>query len=772
MKAQTLAGILVGFLVLSTHFSGSGGCGGSSTRGADAGTDSTEATGALSIEATVSTPTTASLSLPMLDVGDSGVVIKTKGIEQTTAEAVEVHAEDTEGNEIGNSCVTDASGACEVTGLTAEQITAGVILVADNGETTIHSYVEHTDEEATEAEAAGTAFSEPCDTETDVSYAYLKADCKDGLKSCGDTVDRRCLKEVTEAVMGDDEGSSDDLGGYCEVFLEAHAGTVKGGSGITPADVLGSAIDSGTVTEITGIVGEKVEGVPVADALKNCKEMLAKMKDAYCTKGSPTEETTWHTLREENRAEFDPKAMAGIFKGFTGSEIGQYEAEDFRGYANAIPGLTGGFAMFGGHEEARRSCVEQFRLGAFRDPAKAGPAMGFMAASFPSCNSPETCRAMSFGNTYDASQAMRAANNGFLEYTGGTSTYSSPSQIYSNMNSTYSNPTYRQSFATGGSAAAKDFIAGFVSKGPDGFKPAEFTGKILAPPGSSCKADTDCLPCDKCNSNVCTALSTKMGASCDANSDCGSDGVLTCTGGPLVGVVSGIRGNCMCASAVPKGLFVAAAAGAAPQAFGMTGGYAAPTAGAAGSMCGTTGASSCGAGTVCNGTVCLPSAFKKGPYAPCSAASECESGACSSGLCGLLTATQVTAANTGTGATGSQVIGARASGQPCAAPSECASYYCSAGVCAAPPTVFQGATTGSSLKSTGATCTAPNECASFNCSGSPLTCQAATTTTSGGTTMTAPTSLPAGSFCNTSGECQSANCSFSTKTCQAALIVN
>lgn len=729
--------VLFGFAFLSANFVGTWGCGG----GGGAGGES----GGLSIQANVAAPTTSALSVSSLAVGDRIGTSGSKRITEETAAGVECHAEDLEGNEIGTPCTTDDSGSCEITGLTADQIAAGVVIVTETG---MHDLVFASDEEIADAEA-GTPVPSTVNTESDMTYAVVTHECSDDLAGCGATIDLDALEEATMAVVGDDDPSADNLGGYAEAVLEAHATAIEAGTGDRPpAELLEAALE-GDPSAITAIVGESVSDVPVADAVTNFGAMVTEIVESYCD----PETATWDTVKAEGGEEFDPKAIVGIFKGFTSTEISEYEPEDFRGFAAALPDLLGGFTMFGAHDEARRALVEQFRLGAFADPTKAGPALGMLAATFPPPPSEGDFRGIDFSG-FDPSVGARAANNGFLEYVGSATSFANAGDIYSKFNSTLSDSTYRQSWATGGSAACADFIAGFVAN-PGEFVPGDFIATIKVPPGGSCTSSDDCLPCDTCKSGVCTSLSTKMGLSCTTNDDC--DEVTTCVGA----YISGFGGHCMCTAGVPTGAFVHSGEGSGPLAFGATDGYAPPPAGGEGSPCGT-GFSPCLSGLSCTDPlhgVCVSSTFKKAPYAPCSSGSECESGSCTSGLCAAFTADQLsTFSSDGT------TIGLRANGQPCATGSECASFFCSAGICASPPTEFGSATTGTGLKADGSSCTLSSECASFFCSGGICTASSGFGTGSGTGTGT-PTGLPPGSFCLSNSECQSASCNLAMHMC-------
>lgn len=758
MKIRISGGMISLVLLCALHLSGPGGCGSSATT--TTGTD----TGALSVQATVTSPTSASLSLPALKIGQSGMVVYThKRIEEAVATGVAVHAEDDSGEEIGTGCTTGADGACEITDLTSAQLTAGYVIVADDGDVPLHAFEKPTEAEVTAAEAAGEPLEATVDTESDLTFAVLQSSCDDDIANCAATFDSKCIRDAIPSLVGDDDASADNLGGYMEALFQAHANAIAGAatSGINPADLMKDAL-GGNPTAFAAAAGATVSDVPVTDAVTNAATMITSLTTAYCAPvdGIPP----WNTASAA--ADFDPKAMVGVFKEFTGAEIGDFSAVDFRGFAQALPNLTGGFQMFGDHPEARRALGEQFRLGSFATAANAGPALGFMAATFPPCTSAATCRALTFDRAFDPSVSARAANNGFLEYVGNTTTFVNPNAIYQAYNVSFSDVSNRQAFATGGSSAFGTLISGFAAD--PNFRPADHLDQIKAPPGGACTTNADCLPCDACSGSVCTSLSTKMGASCQTNSDCGGD-ILACVGG--FSATAG--GHCMCQAGVPTGAFVHATQGQGPQAFGETGGFIPPTQGSVGALCTRTSDCvpplSCSGGSA--GGVCLNSStFKKGPFSPCSASAECESASCTGGLCAAFTATQIQTINTtGGGGSDGPTIGSRTAGQPCATPSECASFFCSAGTCSTPPVAFNSATAAAGLKADGLSCTLPSECLHSFCqfTGGP-TGVCATPTQGGGGNFGPPTNQPAGAPCFTNTECASTSCNFSTHVCNGS----
>src|SRR3990167_9409391 len=128
-------------------------CGGSSSGSSSSDTtdstdDTTVASGDMSLSVTVTKPTSESASLSQLmnmrTADRDGIYIKSMRIEEAPEAGMIVHAElvadATEsdstvtpaGTEVGIPTETAADGTCIIEGLTAEQIKAGVILIAED----------------------------------------------------------------------------------------------------------------------------------------------------------------------------------------------------------------------------------------------------------------------------------------------------------------------------------------------------------------------------------------------------------------------------------------------------------------------------------------------------------------------------------------------------------------------------------------------------------------------------------------------------------------
>ena len=698
----------------------------------------------LSVEASVSQPST-NVSALKLPSGVRGLMMQA-AVTEASAEGIVVHAEDTAGTEIGTPCTTDSTGTCDVTGLTSAQLEAGIVLVAEDAEgVPIHAYQEYEAADVTAAEASGDALAAPVNTETDAAYGVLEYFCNDDLANCTGsedslTVNRDCIVQATSALMGDDDPSTDDLGGYAEALYEAHANAIAGATaGANPADLMREAL-GGDPTGFTGTAGTTVgdDDIPVEDSIENFVIMMDTIRDSFCAAAAGAE-TTYETTHTEAGTEFDPAAMVGMFRYFTPDEIGEYEVEDFRGFAGALPALDGGFRIFD-HPEARRTAVNMFRNGGFADPTKAGAALGFMGATFPPPAIAGDWENIPWGGTFDYEASARAAALGWLEMGDDAATFD-PSTIRDKFNTTFSDAGHRQAILVGGSSAIGDFIGGFVND-PNNFVPANHLGEIKAPPGGACEDDDDCLPCDNCSNDVCTSLSTTMGSSCTDDDNCES--VTTCVGG----FISSFGGHCMCTAGVPTGAPVGGGAGF----FGVTDGFGPPADGGEGAPCGTD-LPACNGGRQCSGQdhgVCIGGTFKKGPFAPCTADAECFSDDCSdSGIC------------TADG----DIAGTKAVGQGCSGPAECSTFFCQAGLCAIPDHINDDHALGTNdKKADGESCITPFECASFVCAGSPLTCQPG----GGGQGQppVPPSNLPTGAFCIDDDECLSGNCGFNPNTHQ------
>lgn len=716
--------IVIASVLLAGTWSG---CGGSS---------SSTATTDLSLGVSVATPTSANFSLPQKGFGAKVVEASTSG---TT-----VTCEDTSGNVIGTGCTTTSDGTCTITGLTAAQLQAGVVVnAADANDVEIHAYRQYSS-----TETATTLETVPVNSKEDLAYSVTLDACGGTLGDCPATVDRDCLQEATTALIGDDTPSTSDLGGYAEAALSAMAAAhINATAGVNPSDLARQAI-GGTVTGLADVAGTTTStgSVPVVDAFTNFATLMDSIKTAYCDKTEGS--STWDTVKAAGTTAgetFSPKAVAGIFKVFQPTELGEYEVEDFRGYATSIPTITGGFQIFGDNAKARQTARNSFREGMFVDPTKAGVAMGMMAATFP-----EASGGIRNFDNFDPERAGQAARNVFLDYVDAAGGSLADSQtLFDKFGPALRDPTYMQAAATGGTAAFGDFVAGFVAA-PGSFVSADFLGGIKNPPGGGCTTSTDCLPCDTCLNSICTSNSAKMGSSCTADSDC--DDITTCTGGQNI-LFGGAK--CMCKSGIPTGANVFTIAGQGPGNFGTT--VTGPADGTPGGACGpltqcTQGACSDSA----NGGVCLSATFKKGAFAPCSGGSECLSGTCTGNSC----------------APDASSAGTKANGQPCSAPSECASWFCCAhnecgdnlGKCSNPPSAFDGAfEAGFGDKAAiGAACTLNTDCASFFCQSAVC----ATPPSGGG----AITGQPVGSPCFAPTECASLFCNFSSGNggiCQA-----
>src|SRR3990167_10503772 len=102
---------------------------GSTSCSGEDGNDSSSATGNVIVQATVTVPS-SSISSPM------GGLMKAAGVKaaitEVAAGGVTCHAEDLSGTTIGNEVTADSNGVCTVTGLTAAQYSARIIIVADS----------------------------------------------------------------------------------------------------------------------------------------------------------------------------------------------------------------------------------------------------------------------------------------------------------------------------------------------------------------------------------------------------------------------------------------------------------------------------------------------------------------------------------------------------------------------------------------------------------------------------------------------------------------
>ncbi len=787
---------VVAFLSLTIGVScgDSGSSGGGATGGDDG--DGTTADSGLSLRTTVSVPVAADLASP---------VSRLKFRASKTAKAVGVHPHfleevaseatvsvtdlggtpllDSEGTAI--TATTDASGVCDLTGLTSAQLAAGVMVSAVVNGVEIQSYVQPTAEEITAAEA-GTAIEEEVNSTTDMAVAVLGATCGEaGLPACGTTVDMPAVQEAIAAIVdsdgdgvSDDEITGDNLAGLAAaVYAAEQSAILNGGTGTAPADILGEALqEGGDASVLQAIVGTSIEDVAVADAVSEFKEMMTTMVEAYCTKDE-SDQSAWETVKaqvETNGETFAPTAVTGLFKELEPGEIANYTPEHFNGVMTAMPTFAGGMAAFSGSESARRAVIEQMRLGAsFNDGTKAGMALGLVMATFPKGAS----GAIDFtaDSTFDPEVAARAAQNTFLEFENqGDVTLLNPEEVFEKFHDTLSDSDYRRSFASGGTFTFGSFVEGFWDNRDnlDAFDPTQFDDMIRMPPGAVCESNSDCLPCDSCVSSVCTSLSTVMGLSCATNDDC--DGITSCVGG----FMSERGGSCLCATDVPMGAYVHAD-GEGPKVFGDSGegGWSPPQGGEEGSACNSS--LPCHNGMTCSSAgsgVCLGSDFKKGAFASCSANSECASESCTGGLCTMMSAAQMETfyddrSGGGSGSSdGTAEVGIRVSGQPCSMPTECASFFCSDGLCSAPPEVFEGAVHDDDRRQNGESCTLSSECASFYCSAG--TCQAPTVTDGamggggGGGVFSTPTSLPVGSFCMGNAECASLDCNVAMHMCR------
>lgn len=774
-------------------------CGSGSSSSSDSGGGGTTTTTTATLQTTVTVPVEADISgrIHARSLVGRTVIAQPRFLEQV-AEGMLVHAEDLSGNVLGNPGTTDATGVANITGLTQAQLEAGVVIVALDPDTNVpmHSYLEPTDE-AIDAAIAGTPIEEVVDSTTDMAMAVIEAACgADGLATCGATTDMNAIREAVASVVdsdgdgaSDDTPGSDDLAGMIAALYEAHqVALVNATEGVDPAALMADALeDNGSATGLIAVTGESIEDVPIADAASEFKQMIDTLIDSYCEKDETTGDSTWTTLKSETETEgetFVPLAFVGPFRELTPGEIANYSADHFKNFATNLPAL-GGVTAFGNSQDARRAFMEQMRLGAgFNDATLAGPALGMMMASFPKANGVID---FSADSAFDPSVAAQAAHNAYLELKDkGDMSGFDPRQIFENFGEVLSNSDHRRAFASGGGEAFSGFIDGFWENrnALDAFVPSQFEGMIKSPPGASCESDEDCLPCDSCvgapGSKVCSSVSTTMGASCSDNDGC--DEITTCTGS----FIAGRSGQCMCSSAVPPGAFVHSGAEGPPLAFGTGFVFEDRGGGGAGQACGT--GVSCPSGMVCSGPetgVCLPSDFKRPPFAACNADDDCASERCVANLCAIFSGDGFAAfyaEKFGTDGEGAPVaggamagVGTKAIGQACSTPSECGSWFCSdEGVCDSPPDTFGDAGENNTLKRDGENCTAHYQCASFYCSG---TCTAPTSGSGGGGgapggapgdggTFAAPTDLPAGFFCMNDSECRSLDCTDSQHMCR------
>lgn len=721
--------------ILSLVFISCGGSGSSSSSNSN-----------LSLQANVSLPANANLSLPMLGISKSrGLFLRTSAVTEDTASGIAVHAENADGDTIGTGCTTGALGTCEIADLTAAELEAGVTLVAMHGEVPIHSFVQVTDTEITDA--AGEPIEAPINTATDMSKVI--ADVINETTP----MDLDCMAESLATMVGgeDDAPTTDDNGGYMQALYEAHAASIitGGADGEIPADILAAAL-GGDTTPLVAVAGDAIDDVPLADAVTNSLSVMGKMAESACVveDGATYSPFRLAKIDSDTAGEtFDPLALMGPFKAFIPGDMDELEPADMRAFMRAVPGMTGGSQMFR-HPGAYQTIAEGIKQGSFRDASLAGRAIGSIAAFLPP---PE---AGTYRMDFDGFDPQSAARGGQLFFLGlkenGLGNDVTPDTIFNQFNATFADESRRQSFMNGGTASFDGFTS-FV-RDPSGFRPADHFADFKAPPGSACADDGDCLPCDSCTNSVCTSLSTKMGLACTDNTSC--DSITNCVGGFHPNAVK----QCMCGAGVPSGAFIQEHSGQDPQAFGQAGGFARPVDGAPGFPCGT-GQPACLAGNRCSGNehgVCLPAAFKKGPYAPCAADNECLSEDCAaSGVCSTLSSEQMQQFNSGH--EGNAMAGNKSIGQACNAPPECSSFFCIAGVCTNPPgNHFDDANRDDMLKADGQACTMPFECASHVCVG---TCQA------GGGGGGPPTNLPAGRFCLQDPECASLHCNHSSNQC-------
>ncbi|GEM_PF-3836811 len=772
---------------------GANGCGGdASSDGGDDAVDSGRI-GHLSIQASLAVPTSSSMSqleidpsllmienqseAPALIVGEEGegvVTVRYKKVTETPQSGVKIHCEDLSGHIIGEPCKTQADGTCLILGLKKEQITAGVIVVSEDAQAPLHDFVQLDEKEVDKlGQTAALATTTPpissqLNTKSEMAYGVLKTKdygCNGDLGRCDSSLDRKCLKEVMQAVVGDDEPSNDDLGGYAEASFQAFAKVIQNSTkgGRSPSDFLKSAL-GGDTKSFTEVVGDKVAGVPVDEALKNFGTMLKTIRESYCTQ-SPGLKAVWKEVKEESK-DFDPKAVAKVMKGFTPTEIDNYDAAQFSAFAKGLPQLDNGFKSIGSSEEMQRGFVEMFRNGAFTQTAQVPQAMAFMMATKPSDGD---------FSKFDPSHAAQAATNMFLEFTyQGGSASTDPRTMQKKFENVLGNPTYQQAAASGGSAANHDVVNAFISKG-EKFNPDSFTSNIKSSAGGSCKTGQDCLPGNTCNNSVCISLSTKIEQACSSSQDC--DDITACASS--TGNDKG--GKCISKAVVPPGYYVYNKKGKALPRDAKGSAFS----GSVGAECGT-GMAPCGSDSRgCSDTVhgiCLPpmtsTTFKLAPFSRCSRDDDCLSRQCvmngPTPMCSALNASQLSEMNrankdAGKNSPSRSDIGTRMVGQPCRVALNCATFYCEAAVCKAAPTAFQTANQNSTLKSNGASCSYSGECISGYCLGSPKVCSAApltTPTTSSG--RTSPSGLPAGAYCNLSSgaQCVSRSCNMQQLVCR------
>lgn len=734
--------ILLGVLSLI----GGAGCGGGSSSSTD---DATSSTG-LTIQASVAAPSAADISVP-LPMTRSAIVPSLRHVTEGVPTDAITHAEDTAGNELTDvePCSPDATtGLCEMTGFTSAQLEAGVVLVTEytdaNGVAQALSADVFPSAATITAAEAGTAITQPINTETDLTDAIVMNACGGSLDGCdGVTVNVEAALAVTGAsITGDTPDDPTNTDGNMQALYETYAAEIVAGSTDTH-DAIVTALGGDPTTIVTD-VGTSVDAFDntfvTADMVANAGTGLATIIETYA---GPTD-TTWDTLSAGEG--FNAAAIVSCIAALPPDTIGEFDPADFRAVAAQMPEVEGGFAMMA-IPDAGSACAEGFQNGLFTgaaaDPALAGAAFGTLTATFPPCPA-GGCGLMGRADftalSFDPRTAGLAAANGFaaLGCTALTCGNFPPNDMRSTLNSTYSDPTHMASFASGG---GNTFMASMGTAGtPGSFNPTNALGQLSSPPGGACSATQPCLACDSCVSGTCISTSAKMGLSCTTTTDC--DGITVCRTGP-----GGMNGQCMCANAVPTGINVAAAGG-------TIGAFTPPSGGAIGASCGL-GHTACPTNSPCSVSLtsavpgtCTPSTFTANTYAPCTSNAGCASGTCTGAPAGICSPS----------ATANSSL--KGPGEPCIGPAECSSAFCDPAIhqCGSPPTgtVFTTATN-ATLLADGASCTQPNQCRGTFCcpSGTAFTCSSTTcTTTSGGTPPPGGgAGAPSGSTCTGNSQC-------------------
>lgn len=696
-KIAILFAILLGISSFATGCASSG-----AARGAEETTGGGEtAATALTLNATVALPSSASLSVAGLSAGLISPLTKTVVEDETAGAGVTCILEMLDGTDVATVTTSDTGVAeFDLTEAQVAQIEDGYVIVADNGTVPIHSYEVLDAEVIAEAEAAaagtGDAPTEAAEVspDTDIAYAVLQEASGGDIAAYEVTTDTRCVSEMTHSLLAD-QGTigADSMGGYAATLREAHrAAFLNAQPGDNPATLMRGAL-AGDPSAFEARAGSTAGDVPVTDAITNIGSTISTMVQAYCDQSSGGL-STWAGTRTAAVAAgetFQPQALVRFVGDFTPAEFMELSSTAvaaFRGIASGIPTMPGAFDLMRGSSQARAGMVGAFRAGMFNNGTLAdtnsvernSAALGFAFAAFPPppAGGRYIVDQMDWSN-FDASRGMMAAANGFLDYAGTATTFARPRDIFTNFN-TYLSDVDNQRALVASGTAFHGFISGFVDR-PD-FNPEEFSEAILMPPGGVCETSDDCGPCDTCVSSICTSQSTMTGMTCTDNDDC--DGATVCRGG----FIAAIGAHCECEAGMATGAFVYGAAatpgaGPGPMAYGMEGGFERR---AQSNQCGNS-LPSCPAGFSCFGDVandhgfCGPSStFQVASFGYCGSDDQCASGSCLNNVCAFDAAGTTTAMNG---------MALKAVGEDCAFPMECQSHFCIDLLCAAPPTTFQ-----------------------------------------------------------------------------------